>query len=93
MKKKKTLPKFKNDQEIAEFWATHDFTDYLHEFEEVDELEEPEKNTELISIRVTPSMMKILRRLARSKGIGYSPYARMLLLEGIKKEVETTVQS
>jgi predicted DNA binding CopG/RHH family protein len=87
-KKKKTLPILKTDTEIADFWDTHDFTDYLHEFEEVDELKEPERNTELISIRVTPSIMKSIKLIARKKGIGYSPFARMLILEGIKKEVK-----
>ena len=85
---KKTLPKLRTDEEIAEFWATHDFTDYMHKFEEVKELEEPERNTELISIRVSPSMKKILKVLARKKKIGYSPYARMLLWEGIRHERE-----
>lgn len=36
MKKKlKTIPKFKNEDEEREFWATHDFTDYMHLFKPV----------------------------------------------------------
>lgn len=33
---KSRLPKFKSDQECAEFWDTHDFTDYQNEFKKVD---------------------------------------------------------
>lgn len=29
MKKLKPIPKFKNEDEEAEFWATHDSTDYF----------------------------------------------------------------
>ena len=36
MKKPRRIPNFKTDEEVAEFWETHDFTDYLDDTEEVD---------------------------------------------------------
>jgi len=31
------IPKFKSEEEEAKFWDTHDLTNYLDEFEEVNE--------------------------------------------------------
>ncbi|MDO8691657.1 MAG: CopG family antitoxin [Dehalococcoidia bacterium] len=30
-----TLPEFQSHQEMAEFWDTHDFTDYMDDFKPV----------------------------------------------------------
>ena len=37
VKSKKRLPRFKNKTDEAEFWATHDVTDYWDDFEDVEE--------------------------------------------------------
>ncbi|MEW5719698.1 MAG: CopG family antitoxin, partial [Chloroflexota bacterium] len=34
--KKKTLPKFKTTEEVADFWGTHSIADYWDELEEVE---------------------------------------------------------
>ena len=34
----KKLPKFKNEKEEALFWDTHDSTEYLDSFKEVDDI-------------------------------------------------------
>ncbi len=35
MSKNKKLPKFKNENEERKFWAEHDFSDYVDQFEPV----------------------------------------------------------
>ncbi|HEY3243648.1 MAG TPA: CopG family antitoxin [Phycisphaerae bacterium] len=35
---RKRIPKFRSTQEEAEFWDTHDSTDYLHELEDANDV-------------------------------------------------------
>lgn len=35
------IPKLKNRQEVADFWGSHDITDYLHELEPIEAVYEP----------------------------------------------------
>jgi hypothetical protein len=44
MKKLKPIPKFKNIQEEAKFWDTHDTTDYLNRAKVVKIVYKPKKN-------------------------------------------------
>ena len=68
----KELPHFADEKAEAEFWATHDSTEYLDNTEPVDvtfvDARVPKK---LISVRFDNETIESLKTVARTKGIGY----------------------
>lgn len=68
--KKMKLPKTDSIQELAQFWNTHDLTDFEDELEEVDEpIFEREA---VVTVHLDPEEALILKSLAKSRGISYS---------------------
>jgi len=83
-KKMKKIPKFKSEKEEAEFWASHDSTDFLDETKEVKvKFVRPKKK--LVSLRLDEKTIKELKKLAQKKGIGYLELVRMWVLENLGK--------
>lgn len=63
------IPEIDSIEELAEFWDTHDITDFE---EELEEAEEPvfERGTEAVMrIRLPAERAEALRRLAKSRGM------------------------
>lgn len=86
-KKIKTIPKFKNEDEEREFWATHDFTDYIDQFEEVDmDLSKLKPTTESISLRLPGFMLRSIKELANARDVPYQSLMKMFLADRIKQE-------
>ena len=85
MKKKiNRLPDFEKMtlDEIANFWDTHNVTDYEDETEDVEivfELNKP--RTESLVLRIQRDIKERLEKVARSKGLYMSTLARMWLME------------
>ncbi len=80
----KRIPKFKSEKKEADFWSTHDSTDYLSETKEVRvQFTRPKKK--LVSLRLDDATIKKLKKIANSKGIGYLELVRMWVLENIGK--------
>lgn len=80
--KKSKIPNFKTYEEMAEFWDTHEFTEFKDELEDVDivfELDKP--RTESLVLRVQKDIKEKLQKVARSKGLNVSTLARMWLME------------
>ena len=94
-KPKSRIPEFASLEKEAEFWDTHDFTDYWDEFEVVDAAEvKVDKNLATsISVRLTPALLGQLRRAAREKGIGPSTLARMWIVEHLREAGKETSQT
>jgi len=82
--KKKRIPRFKNRDEEAEFWATHSPLDY-GEWEEV-KLEVARPLGHILAVRLDAKTIGQLGRLGRKKGLGASTLARMWLLERLERE-------
>ena len=63
MKKLKKIPKFKNEDEEREFWATHDSTDYIDwsKGKKV-VLSKLKPSIKTISLRLPESMLEELKR-------------------------------
>ncbi len=82
------IPKFKSDQEAAQFWDTHSLIEFEDDLELVKEkvFVKPEK--QVMTIRVDKKLANAMKAIAREKGINYSTLARMWLIERIKKEIE-----
>jgi len=82
------IPKFKSDQEAAQFWDTHSLIEFEDDLELVKEkvFVKPEK--QVMTIRVDKKLANALKIIAGEKGINYSTLARMWLIERLKKEIE-----
>jgi hypothetical protein len=78
------IPEFASRQEEAEFWDTHDITDYLDELTPV-KVRFARNLSEGITIRFDPETLVSLRQQARKKGIGPTTLARMWILERLQQ--------
>lgn len=92
MKKLKIVPKFKNENQEAEFWATHDFTDYFDIRNAVLNPVFPNLkfSTKTITIRVTESLLSSLKAIANKKDVPYQSLVKMFLDEKVKEEFKLT---
>ena len=80
----KKIPKFKTEKEEADFWGTHDSTDYLSGTTEVKaKFMRPKKK--LVSLRLDEKTINELKKVADRKGIGYLQLVRMWVLENLIK--------
>ena len=61
------IPEFKNIEVEAEFWDTHDLTDFLDEFEEV-EISVKKPLDHVLSVRLDREELQILVGLAKTRG-------------------------
>ncbi len=88
MKKLKAIPKFKNEDEEAEFWATHDSTDYINWGKAIVNPSFPnlKMSTKTITIRVTESLLDSLKMIANKKDVPYQSLVKMYLDEKVKEE-------
>ncbi len=85
-KTKSRIPDFASIEEEAEFWDTHDTTDYEHVFEPVElTFARPLKHTWMLSIRLDKETFDALREIAKPKGLGASTLARMWILEELER--------
>ncbi|HLW68050.1 MAG TPA: CopG family antitoxin [Gemmataceae bacterium] len=79
--KKSNLPKCDSIQELAEFWDTHDITDFDDELEEV--VEPVFIRRKAVEIKLMPSEAKAVQRLAKAKGISSEELIRTWVLHEI----------
>lgn len=94
MKKKSRIPKFKTYEEEANFWDTHDVTDYWDETEDVEIVfakdlkmvyrETKKPRDETLVLRMQKKFKDKLQEIARSKGLNVSTLARMWLMEKLQ---------
>ena len=84
--KQKTIPEFKNREEEAQWFETHDMADYQHEFKTV-KAKFAKNLSEGITIRFDEPTLTKIREIAHEKGIGPTTLARMWILENLKQQV------
>ena len=81
------IPQFKTEQEEAEFWDSHDSTDFLDETDAVNvTFVDARPSMKQISLRLDPSVIDQLKSLATVKGIGYQTMIRMWVMERLGQE-------
>jgi len=78
--KLKVPPQFHNRQEEADFWDTHNITDYAESLKPVTKIKY-ELNSESITVRFRPTDLANLRKIASKRGIGVTTLSRMWLIE------------
>jgi predicted DNA binding CopG/RHH family protein len=83
-KPKSRIPDFKNYEEEAKWWETHNLADYQDEFEIV-EAEFAKNLSHGLTIRLDPETLNKVRSLAKKKGLGPTTLIRMWILEDLEK--------
>ncbi|MDP3973986.1 MAG: CopG family antitoxin [Candidatus Daviesbacteria bacterium] len=89
IKKKSRIPKFKTYEEEANFWDTHEFTEFEDELEDVEivfELNKPRDET--VVLRVQREIKEQLDKLARSRGLNLSTLVRMWMMEKLQENLK-----
>jgi hypothetical protein len=81
------IPSFSSIEEEAEFWDTHDFTDFEDELTEVT-VTFGRELAERVTVRLDQTDRTALVRHARKIGVGPSTLARMWLKERLNQEAE-----
>ncbi|KCZ70509.1 Protein of unknown function (DUF3680) [Candidatus Methanoperedens nitroreducens] len=77
-KKPKQIPEeFKTYEEAAEFWNTHDSTDYLDVLEEIEMKVDIKKRHFLIEVDM--DTVELLQKSARKKGVSISRLANEII--------------
>ena|SRR5215216_4729959 len=79
------IPAFNNIEEEAEFWDTHDITDFLDELRPA-KLVLSGELAERLTVRLEQADREELARRAAVKGVGPSTLARMWLKERLQQE-------
>jgi predicted DNA binding CopG/RHH family protein len=78
---KKKIPKTDSIQELANFWDTHDLTDFEDQLEEINEPVFEHKN--VLKIHLEPDEAEAVKQIARSRGISYGELVKEWVLERI----------
>ncbi len=84
----KQLPKFKNEDEEREFWATHDSTEFINWNQAARiTFSNLKPSVKKISLRLPKSMLEELKLLANKRDVPYQSLLKIFLAERIEKEL------
>lgn len=89
MKKKfKKIPKFKNEDEERDFWATADTTEYF-DWSKAEEVIFPnlKPSTESISLRLPQYLLARIKQIANFRDVPYQSLMKIFLAERVEKEL------
>jgi predicted DNA binding CopG/RHH family protein len=89
MKRKTELPEFKDEEELAAWVETHDTSDYMDEFEEVDddfEVVRTRFSTKPLDVRIRTEYLEAIEELAVRRGLPYQALVQRWLLEKLNQE-------
>ena len=88
MRKLKQLPKFKNEQEEASFWQSHDSVAYVNWSNAKRTIFPNLKPTSRsVPLRLTVFLLERLKFLANKKQIPYQSLLKIYLQERVEKEL------
>ena len=85
---KKEIPKFKNEEEEREFWATHDSADYI-DWSKSDTITLPKLKPTLktISLRLPETIIEEIKLLANKRDVPYQSLIKIFLAERVEQEI------
>jgi predicted DNA binding CopG/RHH family protein len=88
---KNKIPKFKNEDEEREFWASHDSTEYV-KWKKGKRiiLSNLKPSIKTISLRLPESMIEELKLLANKRDVPYQSLLKIFLAERIGKELNAS---
>jgi hypothetical protein len=83
------LPDFQSREEVAKFWDTHSFTDFLGDLERAsvqiaEDITAP--LSEVTQVRLNKATDQRLDRIAKQRGIRKSTLLRMITLEWLRDQ-------
>ncbi|MGO9455064.1 MAG: BrnA antitoxin family protein [Candidatus Binataceae bacterium] len=86
---KKTLPKFKSEEQEQEFWASHDSTDFI-DWRKAKKVLLPNlrPSSQVISLRLPKPMLEQLKLLANKRDVPYQSLLKMFIADRLKIELE-----
>jgi len=89
-RKKKRLPKFKNEDQERDFWSKADSTDYI-DWDSAPRVLLPnlKPTQKTISIRLPMLMIAQLKVLANKRDVPYQSLLKIFLAERIKREIRS----
>ena len=89
----KKIPRFKNEDEEREFWATHDSAEYI-DWNKANKVVFPnlKPSTKTISLRLSESLLDELKFLANKKDVPYQSLMKVFLTEKVKEEIGKIVE-
>jgi predicted DNA binding CopG/RHH family protein len=84
----KQIPKFKNEDQEREFWASHDSTDYIN-WDKAEKItfSNLKPSVKKISLRLPETMIEELKLLANKRDVPYQSLLKIFLAERIEKEL------
>jgi predicted DNA binding CopG/RHH family protein len=91
MKNFKKIPDFKDEQEEAQFWATHDSTEYI-DWSKAKRTVFPnlKPTTESISLRLPVSLLARIKELANEKDVPYQSLMKVYLSSEVERELKAS---
>ncbi len=81
------LPAIDSIEELAQFWDTHDLTDFTEELEDVTEPVFERKSETVISLHLQPQELDAIRRVAKARGVEEAALVRDWVLEKLHGSV------
>lgn len=84
----KPIPKFENEDEEREFWATHDSTEYM-DWGQAEKVLLPNLKpaNKVVSLRMSETMLNELKLLANKMDVPYQSLMKVYLRERIDKDL------
>jgi predicted DNA binding CopG/RHH family protein len=89
MKNLKEIPKFKDEDEEREFWATHDSTEYV-DWSKAERAIFPnlKLSSESISLRLPSPLLARIKEMANEKDVPYQSLMKVYLSERVEQELK-----
>ncbi|HSW97165.1 MAG TPA: BrnA antitoxin family protein [Candidatus Saccharimonadales bacterium] len=82
----KQIPTFKNEAEEAQFWATHDTTEYFDYTKRVKmDFTNLKPSTQKITLRLPKILVKNLKKLANEQDVPYQSFLKVILNEKVQE--------
>ncbi len=98
MKKFKSIPIFKNEDQEREFWTTHDSTDYI-DWSKAEQVSFPNLKrtnfsspTRAISLRLPQWLFSQVKHLADKGDVPYQSLIKIFLAERVRQELRSQAQ-
>jgi len=90
-KRLKPIPKFKNEDEERNFWASADTSKYF-DWSKAERVIFPnlKPTTESISLRMPEYLLARIREIATSRDVPYQSLIKMFLSERVRRELRRT---
>jgi hypothetical protein len=82
--KQQAIPQTDSIRELADFWDSHDVTDFDEELEEVKEIVFERRDDSVLELHLTPEEAAAVKRLAEKRGVA----STKLIEEWVRQKVQ-----